>query len=90
MGSEKTLTTFHVFKMSDIVYPDSGETRAVWVPSGDVQARDRDHALRVYAMQAADTDSDPVNGTFVAVSEVAWQPRKMSVKSEPKIEITPA
>lgn len=88
--SEKTLTTFHIFEATILVKIPDGESDA-WVHRGHVQARDRDHALRVFATVNVNPDGHPyLDGTFVAVSESAWQPRKLVVKSEPKVEITPA
>lgn len=47
-------------------------------------ARDRDHALRLFG------ERESMNGTFVAVSEAAWQPRTVKVTSTPKVEISAA
>jgi len=82
----KTTAKFLILRGTEA--EDGPAVYTVWTRAGQVEARDRDHALRVFATTPA--TSDPVQGVYVAVSESAWQPRSLSVTTTPKVEITPA
>ena len=86
----KTTAKFMILRRSPI-----GQTEGVaWVETDQVEARDREHALRLFAAgnlkESPDSPTSGFSGVFVAVSEAAWQPRGLSVTTTPKVEITPA
>jgi hypothetical protein len=83
--TEKALTTFKILELTE-----GADGAEVWKPAGFEQARDRDHALRTRFAASQDSNKKDTAGTFVAVSEAAWQPRTVKVTSTPKVEISAA
>jgi hypothetical protein len=69
-ATQRTETTFFVFETRD-----GGHT---WKFAGKQDARDRDHAERLYYADLTETVD------FVFVSEVAWKPGHLEIEKIPK------
>lgn len=69
-STEATLTRFFIFTPS--------EDLRTWTYRGHADARDRDHACRVFFGPPGDEQID-----YVAVSENAWKPKRRPARVRP-------
>jgi hypothetical protein len=87
VGEIKVLSKFLIFSRVGPEIPGE-EVSGDWKELDAISARDRDHALRLFAAKLP--ASQQTAGTFVAVSEHAWNPSTVKVTSIPKVEISAA